>query len=170
MRATALAGLISAAALVGTPTAASAADVGIQVRLGDGHASQVHFSYRHRDAGHRRVPGYGYGVAARVGYDRGYAEGLEEGIEDARRHRRFEFWREKTYRKADRGYRSEYGPRHVYSKAFREGYESGYRRGYAGPGYRGHGYRAPAHRHPGSRDWCHDSHRDHGGYVYERPW
>ena len=39
-------------------------------------------------------------------------------------------YRERDYRRGDRGYDRRYGPRHVYEREFREGFRAGYHRGY----------------------------------------
>jgi hypothetical protein len=66
----------------------------------------------------------------RHGYARGADEGFKEGERDARRHQRFDYYDEKSYRDSDRGYKGWMGPRHVYERAYRQGYEEGYARAY----------------------------------------
>ena len=64
------------------------------------------------------------------GYERGYHEGARDGARDGRS-RHFNLYRDGTYRDGDQGYRSSYGPRWEYIRAFRRGYEEGYRRAFA---------------------------------------
>jgi hypothetical protein len=78
--------------------------------------------------------GYGRGTFD-FGYERGYHEGAKDGSGDVRSHRRFGFRHDSTYRDADDGYRSSYGPRREYERGFRRGYEEGYRRAYASRRY-----------------------------------
>jgi hypothetical protein len=75
----------------------------------------------------------GYGVyQARGGaYDNGYKRGREAGIADGRGGRQFEFQREHDYRDADWGYDRRFGSRDEYRRRFRDGFEAGYRDGYA---------------------------------------
>jgi hypothetical protein len=86
-----------------------------------------------RDDDYRRRGGYGRDgrdSTFGVGYDRGYYEGARDGARDGRGHRGFNLYHDRTYRDADQGYRSSFGPRRIYSQGFRQGYEQGYRRGY----------------------------------------
>jgi hypothetical protein len=68
--------------------------------------------------------------ARQAGYERGYHDGMKAGIKDWERDRHFDCWRHRRYREASSGYRSRYGPRSVYSRAYRAGFEEGYRLGY----------------------------------------
>lgn len=70
-------------------------------------------------------------------YDQGYQRGVRAGDEDGRRGQSFNFTDESDYRRADTGYRSQYGNRGRYQDQFRVGYEQGYRAGYARYGYNG---------------------------------
>ena len=72
----------------------------------------------------------GAGGPWRHGYARGADEGYREGERDARRHERFGYYDEKSYRDCDRGYKGWMGPRHVYESAYRQGYGEGYQRAY----------------------------------------
>jgi hypothetical protein len=63
-------------------------------------------------------------------YNEGYDRGLRAGTDDARRNERFEFTDEGDYRRADAGYRREYGRADWYQTEFRRGYQEGYRIGY----------------------------------------
>jgi hypothetical protein len=92
--------------------------------------------------------GEGYRDTARGqqrAYDRGYHHGVKAGIKDWKRHRRFDPWRHSRYRNADSGYRSRYGPRPYYSRAYRAGFREGYERGYGRRGGRHdrYGYSVP---------------------------
>ena len=60
------------------------------------------------------------------GYARGRDEGYREGERDARRHERFSFYDEKSYRDCDRGYKGWMGPRGVYENGYRRGYQEAY--------------------------------------------
>ena len=63
-------------------------------------------------------------------YNEGYDRGLRAGAEDIRRNERFEFSDESDYRRADAGYRRDYGRLDWYQTEFRRGYQEGYRIGY----------------------------------------
>jgi hypothetical protein len=63
-------------------------------------------------------------------YDRGYHHGVKAGVKDWERHRPFDPWRHSRYRNADSGYRSRYGPRPYYARAYRAGFREGYERAY----------------------------------------
>jgi hypothetical protein len=73
-----------------------------------------------------------WGATARrsPAYDEGFSRGRRAGVEDSRRGDRFAFADESEYRKADSGYRSDYGVRGRYQDEFRRGFEAGYRDGY----------------------------------------
>jgi len=64
------------------------------------------------------------------GYDEGYQRGVRSGEEDGRRGQSFNFTDESDYRRADMGYRSQFGNRDRYRDQFRVGFEQGYREGY----------------------------------------
>jgi hypothetical protein len=80
------------------------------------------------------VPRQGYSAPS-AAYDQGYQRGLRAGEEDGRRGQTFNFSDETDYRRADTGYRSQYGDRNRYRDGFRTGFESGYRAGYSRYGY-----------------------------------
>jgi hypothetical protein len=93
---------------------------------------------------------YDAGSPWQYGYARGRDEGYREGERDARRHERFSFYDEKSYRDCDRGYKGWMGPRGVYENGYRRGYQDAYTRafrrfarwdyGYDGDGrYEGYG-------------------------------
>jgi hypothetical protein len=92
--------------------------------------------------------------AYRIGYGRGYEEGFDEGKDDAEDRDRFNFWDDKDYRHADRGYRDHYGPRDTYARGFRSGFEEGYRRAY------GHFDRRHDHGRCDVRYWAREIPRD----------
>jgi hypothetical protein len=64
-------------------------------------------------------------------YDAGYTRGVSAGEQDGRRGDAFNFTDETDYRRADAGWRSQYGNADRYRTEFRRGYEAGYRTGYA---------------------------------------
>jgi hypothetical protein len=64
-------------------------------------------------------------------YDEGYQRGVRAGENDGRLRRSFNFADESDYRRADTGYRSQFGNRDRYRDQFRSGFEQGYRAGYA---------------------------------------
>lgn len=68
----------------------------------------------------------------RVAQDQGYNDGYQKGAEDARDGDRYNAQGTSQYKNADRGYRSEYGNREEYRRAYRDafvrGYDEGYRR------------------------------------------
>jgi hypothetical protein len=124
------AGLLTSALAFAFP-ASTQADirVGVGVQLGVGYHDS-------RDAWQR-------------GYARGRDEGYREGERDARRHERFDFYDERSYRDSDRGYKGWMGPRFVYERGYRQGYEEAYARA----------YRRFAHER-----WDRDDHRDRDGW------
>ena len=79
-------------------------------------------------------PGYPYGSYSQrysqTAQDEGYRRGLTAGEEDRRRGAPFNFTNESDYRRADIGYRSEFGSRDQYREEFRSAFASGYREGY----------------------------------------
>jgi hypothetical protein len=72
--------------------------------------------------------GYGYGF--NPGFDRGYKEGLDKGRNDGKHHDAYDPRRQKWYRDGDRGYKDEYGSKHAYETAYRDGFLRGYDQGY----------------------------------------
>jgi hypothetical protein len=72
-----------------------------------------------------------YGNDSRsIAYNNGYQEGLRHGEEAVRDRRGFDLEREKDYRKADEGYRREYGSKDLYRDEFRRGFAAGYQEAY----------------------------------------
>jgi hypothetical protein len=125
-------GLLTSALSLALPVDTRAADVrvGVGVQFGGGYDDG-----RYNDG---RNPW-------QYGYARGRDEGYREGERDARRHERFSFYDEKSYRDCDRGYKGWMGPRPVYERGYRQGYEQAYtqafRRAAGWNGYdRGYGY------------------------------
>jgi len=70
-------------------------------------------------------------ILAAPAYREGYERGIRAGLEDGRRNERFDFRDESDYRRADGGYRREYGVIDRFREEFRRGFEAGYREGYA---------------------------------------
>jgi len=65
--------------------------------------------------------------SASSAYNEGYTRGVRAGEEDIRRGQSFDFRDEGDYRRADLGYRREYGNIDWYRNDFRLGFEEGYR-------------------------------------------
>ena len=82
------------------------------------------------------APRASYMEARRIAYDNGYREGLKEGQKESRRRDGFGYRDERTYQRADKGYRRDYGDRERYRQSFRAGYSEGYAEGYRRFGYR----------------------------------
>ena len=81
--------------------------------------------------GRARSRDYGYTTyAGRVGYDKGYEDGLKRGRNDGDDRDPYDPSRDGKYRDGDHGYKSSYGPRSQYVRAYRAGFEQGYRDGY----------------------------------------
>jgi hypothetical protein len=74
--------------------------------------------------------------SSRAGFDNGYEDGLRRGRHDGDHRDRFDPRRDGRYRDGDHGYRSSFGPRWEYVRAYRNGFEQGYRDGYAAYGRR----------------------------------
>ena len=74
---------------------------------------------------------YGYGSGAnRIAYDNGFREGVREGEKDGRSRDAFRYQDEGDYRRADVGYRRQYGDVNNYRQVFRQGFSEGYSEGY----------------------------------------
>lgn len=83
-----------------------------------------------------------------IAYSNGYREGIDHGQRDARAGRDYAIEHDNTYRRADEGYKRQYGDRDMYRQTFRQGYVAGYNEGYyGGSGARG---RAVPRRNPGT--------------------
>ena len=104
--------VLAGAIALGVPAVAAADDYG---RGRDG--------WGRNDRGRSRSGGWVQQRAA----NRGYEEGQSDGERDARGRRGFNLYHDKTYRDADAGYNDRYGSRREYARAFRSGYEEGYR-------------------------------------------
>jgi len=102
-----LAGLTAALMLV-FASPALAQGWGVQLRLGNERAWT--------DRGH-----------ARAAYDNGYRRGVMRGERDARSGRLLRFSDHGDYRGGDWGFTIRFGSRDYYRRAFREGFEAGYR-------------------------------------------
>jgi hypothetical protein len=86
--------------------------------------------YRDRTTGPSRYPddrNYGYNT---VPFQNGDRDGYEKGREDARDNDSYDPVRHSWYRSGDRGYNNRYGTRDDYKLVYRDGFESGYERGY----------------------------------------
>jgi hypothetical protein len=75
------------------------------------------------------APGWTSG-APRHAFDRGFHEGYDEGVQAGRRGHPYDPYRERDYRRADRGYERHLGSREAYRWNFRRGFEAGYARGF----------------------------------------
>jgi hypothetical protein len=125
--------------------------------------------------------------AGHIAYDRGFRDGAKHGSKDGRKGVNFNFQHDRHYRNADYGYRSSYGPRFLYQRAYREGYRDGYTQGYEsrlgyydrgryGPygrdGYGPYGRRG-GYRYPDDDDrddyYRDRDYRDDDRVIYERP-
>jgi hypothetical protein len=105
----------------------------------------------------------GYRTDARsLAYNNGYRSGLERGRQASRDRRAFDIQREKDYRKADDGYKKQYGSKDFYRDEFRRGFTQGYQEGYSRFDYR-YGDRREG-RYPNGR--VYGDVRGGGGYGY----
>jgi hypothetical protein len=85
-----------------------------------------------------RVRDYRYeSYAGRAGFEKGYEDGLKRGRRDGDRGDRFDVTRDGKYRDGDHGYKSSYGPRSQYVRAYRRGFEAGYGDGFSPYAYGG---------------------------------
>ena len=78
----------------------------------------------------RSVPVPGRGGRVDFAFDRGFDDGYTEGLRDGRSRNRDNPFAESRYRNADRGFDWRYGSREVYRLHYRDGFVSGYERGY----------------------------------------
>lgn len=99
-------------------------------------------------------------------YDEGYQRGTRAGEDDSRRGRPFSYVDQSDYRRADAGYRSQYGSRDRYRDDFRFGYQAGYRDGYQRYGYDQRNPNTYDRRNgpPGPPPWSNGRARGRGGY------
>src|SRR5687767_14804392 len=91
----------------------------LAVALSLGGAAEAQYSPRDRDWNQNRG---GYGAWQQVSYDNGYRDGLRQGERDAREGRAYSFDRDSRYRKADEGFRREFGDREAYRQVYRRAY------------------------------------------------
>jgi len=104
--------------------------------------------------GYPRTGGYGRDIERRA-YDNGYREGIQEGRNDAQRNRNFSPERHSEFRDADNGYHRSDGDREFYRRAYRQGFQTGYRESFdriarsnGGYGNRGGVYGGPVYQEP----------------------
>ncbi|MGI8782368.1 MAG: hypothetical protein ACR2L2_01780 [Acidobacteriota bacterium] len=71
------------------------------------------------------------GRASEYGREQGYEDGVRHGREDDQRGSGYDL-KSDEYKKAERGYRKEYGSKGDYKKGYKQGYEQGYSEGYRG--------------------------------------
>lgn len=121
-RGLAAAGLATVFAFGSPAWAESRFGIHVVVTGGHGNHDDRYARYRYDDYAEN---------AYRFGYNRGYEEGFDHGKDDAEDHDGFNFWHDKDYRNADKGYHGHYGPRGTYQQGFRAGYEEAYRRAYS---------------------------------------
>ena len=95
---------------------------------------------------------------SQVAQDEGYRRGLVAGQNDRRRGEPFSFTNESEYRRADLGYRSEFGSRDRYREDFRTGFAAGYRVGYGNVDSR------RIYGPPGPPPWANGRARGRGSY------
>lgn len=62
----------------------------------------------------------------------GYNEGIKTGRIDGSRHARFDFKSKIDYKAASKGFSPRLGPKELYQRHFRVGFEQGYREGWDG--------------------------------------
>lgn len=86
--------------------------------------------YRYDRRDNRRYDDRRYNDVYSVAQQNGYRDGIRQGQEDRARRRGYDADNSSEYRNALRGYRSEYGNRAAYQRAYREGFVRGYDEGY----------------------------------------
>lgn len=96
--------------------------------------------HRHGDNRPWWRPSYDRDQIYRIAYDNGYRDGYRHGREDRIREVGYDYDHSSQYRDALRGYRSEYGDRDFYRRAYRDGYRRGYDDGYRNSDYRRRGW------------------------------
>jgi hypothetical protein len=99
--------------------------------------------------GRRNYPGYPYpdsrggiyrgGGYQDIAYSRGFDDGYRRGLDAARDGDRYDVRRERQYRSGDNGYNRRYGSRNQWQQAYRNGFSSGYDRGFRDGRYRSNG-------------------------------
>lgn len=84
----------------------------------------------------------GRATLAEIAFANGLDEGYRKGFDDGRDGDRYDVSRHGAYRRADDGYRREFGSRQHYERAYRAAFERGYDNGYRdGQRDRGRGWR-----------------------------
>jgi len=101
---------------------------------------------------------------SRRGYQQGYNDGFQHGREDHDRNSDYNYQGD-DYRRADRGYDSQYGDRDQFVAGYRDGYRAGYDDGYNGRSGRSESdYGRDDHDRNGSYD--REGRHRRGGYGY----
>jgi hypothetical protein len=99
--------------------------------LGIGFGSTAQAQWDRRERNWDNYGNYGGSFDLRqTALNAGYNEGLADGASDRQRGRRFDFRDQSDYRNATKDYSSRLGSRELYSRYFREAYETGYNDGY----------------------------------------
>ena len=71
-----------------------------------------------------------YNNAFEIARQQGYSYGMSVGAGDAQRGQNYKPQRSKYFKKADQGYRSEFGNKGQYKQVFRDAFVQGYQEGY----------------------------------------
>lgn len=86
---------------------------------------------RDRDRGWGYGGGYGgYGQPSGAAFQNGARDGYQKGTEDARDGKYPDVTRHKWYKNGTRDYDDRYGPKELYQRDYRRGFEEGYRRAF----------------------------------------
>lgn len=99
--------------------------------------------------------------ARQHGYDYGYRDGLNHGRADRYRNAGYDY-RDRDYKKGERGYQRWMGPKGQFKQGYREGYKRGYDQAYNGR--RGPIWGGPVWGGGGDRDHDGDVDEDDRGY------
>src|SRR6185436_5828353 len=90
--------------------------------------------YRNQNRRGRNWDNYGnYGGSSdlrQTALNAGYNEGLKDGTAARQRNRNADYSNQSAYRKANKDYSSRLGDRGIYSRYFREAYQTGFNDGY----------------------------------------
>ena len=143
---------------------------GVAALMGLALAVPATATAQYRDPyGRARARDERYSYAARIASEKGYEDGLNRGRKDGDHRDRFDPTRDGKYCDGDHGYRSSYGPRSEYVRAYRRAFEQGYRDGFEPYSANGRG----RYRDNGSygRDGYYrgDPRYDEEGRIYEIP-
>lgn len=114
------------------------AALGVAVLLGSSFA--VAHDWDHEDDDYRYDRAYGYNHfddGRRLAHQVGYQDGAQVAREDQWHGKPFQPYPRGRYRRADHGYRYEFGDRGEYRRWYVDGYGDGYRAAFRG--YRGYG-------------------------------